>query len=51
VLYPAKSWPSQEDYDNKYGQLAARFVDNFKKFKPESPQDVIAAGPKVRSTS
>jgi phosphoenolpyruvate carboxykinase (ATP) len=51
VLYPARSWPSQGAYDNKYGQLAARFVDNFKKFKSDSPQDVIAAGPKIRSTS
>ncbi len=51
VLYPARSWPSQGDYDNKYGQLAARFIDNFKKFKSKSSQDVISAGPKISSMS
>ena len=45
VLYPAESWPSKADYDSKYTQLAARFVDNFKKFASESPNEVIAAGP------
>lgn len=47
VLYPAESWPSKDDYDNKYRQLAARFIDNFKKFSPKSPPEVIAAGPKL----
>ena len=47
VLYPAESWPSQEDYWNKYRQLAARFIDNFKKFAPECTPEVRAAGPKI----
>ena len=47
VLYPAESWPSKDNYDNKYQQLAARFIDNFKKFAPKSPPEVIAAGPKI----
>jgi phosphoenolpyruvate carboxykinase (ATP) len=47
VLYPAESWPSQGDYNNKYRQLAARFIDNFKKFASECPPDVRAAGPKL----
>jgi phosphoenolpyruvate carboxykinase (ATP) len=47
VLYPSKSWPSQTEYDHKYRQLAARFIDNFKKFAPECPQEVIDVGPKI----
>lgn len=47
VLYPAKSWPTKAEYDHKYKQLAARFIDNFKKFAPECPQDVIESGPKI----
>ena len=47
VLYPSKSWPSKNEYDHKYRQLAARFIDNFKKFAPECPQEVIDVGPKL----
>ena len=47
VLYPARSWQSEEDYWNKYRQLAARFVSNMKRFEEDTPQAVIAAGPKT----
>jgi len=47
VLYPAESWPSKTEYDHKYRQLAARFIDNFKKFAPECPPEVVEAGPKL----
>jgi phosphoenolpyruvate carboxykinase (ATP) len=47
VLRPAESWPSKDEYDNKYRQLAARFVDNFKKYAAECPPEVRDAGPKV----
>ena len=47
VLRPADSWPSKDDYDNKYRQLAARFVDNFKKYAAECPPEVREAGPAV----
>ncbi|MBZ0305401.1 MAG: phosphoenolpyruvate carboxykinase (ATP), partial [Anaerolineae bacterium] len=45
ILYPAKSWPSEEDYWNRYRQLAKRFVTNFKKFESEAPDEVVKAGP------
>lgn len=48
VLYPSKSWPSKKEYDHKYEQLAARFIDNFKKFAPECPPSVNTAGPKIK---
>jgi phosphoenolpyruvate carboxykinase (ATP) len=47
VLYPADSWPSKDDYNDKYRQLAARFIGNFKKFAPECPPEVREAGPKL----
>ncbi|MFQ6058460.1 MAG: phosphoenolpyruvate carboxykinase (ATP) [Anaerolineae bacterium] len=45
VLYPAESWPSKEAYMEKYRQLAARFIDNFKKFAADCPPEVREAGP------
>ncbi len=45
VLYPAEAWTSEGEYWNKYNQLAARFIDNFKKFAPECPPEVCEAGP------
>lgn len=47
VLDPASSWPSKENYMTKYKQLAARFVENFKKFEEGCPPEVIKAGPRV----
>jgi phosphoenolpyruvate carboxykinase (ATP) len=47
VLYPAQRWPSEGEYWHKYKQLAARFIDNFKKFAPACPLEVIEAGPKI----
>ncbi len=45
VLYPAGAWPSDDAYWKRYRQLAARYIDNFKKFAPDCPPDVAAAGP------
>ena len=45
VLYPAKSWPDEEEYWRRYRQLAARFINNFRKFAPDCPPEVVAAGP------
>jgi phosphoenolpyruvate carboxykinase (ATP) len=47
VLYPAQSWPSETEYWDKYHQLATRYIDNFKKFAPECPPEVRAAGPRL----
>jgi phosphoenolpyruvate carboxykinase (ATP) len=47
VLDPSTSWPDKDEYWKKYRQLAARFVDNIKKFKDATPPEVMAAGPKV----
>ncbi|MBI5957406.1 MAG: phosphoenolpyruvate carboxykinase (ATP) [Chloroflexi bacterium] len=47
VLYPAKSWPSEGEYWKRYRQLAARYVDNFKKFADQATPEVQAAGPRL----
>ena len=46
VLDPASSWGSRDQYDNAYRQLAARFIENFKKFADDCSEDVRAGGPK-----
>lgn len=47
VLYPARSWQKEDEYWKKYKQLASRFLDNMKKFEADTPQEVMAAGPKI----
>ncbi len=47
VLYPAKAWHSQQQYNDRYKQLAARFIQNFKKFADDAPAEVGNAGPKI----
>ncbi|HLC01727.1 MAG TPA: phosphoenolpyruvate carboxykinase (ATP) [Anaerolineales bacterium] len=50
VLSPASSWSDREAYMDKYRQLAARFVDNFKKFEPDVAPEIAAAGPSLVQT-
>ena len=47
VLDPSSSWTNKEEYLKKYRSLAARFIDNFKKFAEQCPPEVISAGPKI----
>lgn len=47
VLNPAESWPDKDAYWRSYRQLAARFVENFKKFTDVCPPELVAAGPKI----
>jgi phosphoenolpyruvate carboxykinase (ATP) len=49
VLDPSSSWPSRDEYMDKYQQLATRFIDNFKKFAPDCPPEVIESGPVLSS--
>jgi phosphoenolpyruvate carboxykinase (ATP) len=48
VLRPASSWPSEAAYLQRYRDLAARFVDNFKKFEDQTGLEVKNAGPRVQ---
>lgn len=47
VLYPAQSWPSEQEYWEKYRQLATRYIDNFKKFALDCPPEIRDAGPNL----
>jgi phosphoenolpyruvate carboxykinase (ATP) len=47
VLNPGRSWPDPEQHMVKYRQLAARFIENFRKFEEGCAPEVIAAGPKI----
>lgn len=46
VLYPEQAWHNPEEYWRKYRSLAARFIDNFKKFNISISEDIRSAGPK-----
>jgi ATP-dependent phosphoenolpyruvate carboxykinase len=47
MLEPWSSWPSREEYDKRYKDLALRFIQNFKKLEEGTPIEVVEAGPKV----
>lgn len=47
VLFPSEAWADKDAYDSKYKQLAQRFIDNFKEFESECPENVKNAGPKI----
>lgn len=47
VLNPAFAWPNEKEYKTRYRDLAARFVDNFRKFEDQTDPEIIASGPKI----
>jgi phosphoenolpyruvate carboxykinase (ATP) len=46
ILNPGASWPDAAAYMQRYKELAARFVENFKKFESDCPPEVRNAGPR-----
>ena len=46
ALYPESSWPDKAAYSNRYKQLSALYIENFKKFKDGCPEEIVAAGPR-----
>ncbi len=46
VLNPGSSWPDPGVYGKRYRELAARFVENFKKFEAGCPAEIRNAGPR-----
>ncbi|MCX6082535.1 MAG: phosphoenolpyruvate carboxykinase (ATP) [Chloroflexi bacterium] len=48
VLEPWTSWPSRDEYDRRYLDLAMRFTQNFAKFSDGVPPGLILAGPKTK---
>jgi phosphoenolpyruvate carboxykinase (ATP) len=47
VMDPASSWSDKKAYDARYRELAVRFVENFKKFEDQTPQEIVEAGPRL----
>ncbi len=45
VLRPIDTWEDPKAYEDKYAQLAALFIENFKKFAEGCPEEVVKAGP------
>lgn len=48
VLHPVETWEDPQAYQDKYLQLAALFIENFKKFAAGTSAEVAAAGPVKR---
>jgi phosphoenolpyruvate carboxykinase (ATP) len=46
ILDPVNTWPSRDEYFQKYDALAARFIENCKLMMAECPEHVREAGPK-----
>ena len=46
ILDPVNTWPSRDEYFQKYDALAARFIENFKLMLAECPEHIREAGPK-----
>jgi phosphoenolpyruvate carboxykinase (ATP) len=47
VLNPSTAWSSEDAYMKRYRSLAARFIDNFKKFAENCSIEVVNSGPKT----
>jgi phosphoenolpyruvate carboxykinase (ATP) len=47
VMDPANSWPDRGLYQQRYRSLAARFIDNFKKFDTPDARELVKAGPHI----
>jgi phosphoenolpyruvate carboxykinase (ATP) len=47
VLDPSSAWTSEDAYMKRYCSLAARFIDNFKKYADSCPLELVNSGPKV----
>ena len=50
ILNPAEAWPSKSAYTEKYRQLALHFIENFRKYEANCPQELLQAGPKLQAT-
>jgi len=47
ILDPSNAWPDKQAYNQRYRDLASRFIQNFKKFALDCPKEVIKAGPTI----
>lgn len=47
ILNPKNTWSDKEAFDKKANELAAAFVNNFKKYEANANAEILAAAPKV----
>lgn len=47
ILNPAKTWKSQEEYQEALDKVAHMFKDNFKKFENDATDFVKSGGPQI----
>jgi phosphoenolpyruvate carboxykinase (ATP) len=50
VLNPRHSWTDKEAYDRQAEHVARLFVENFKEFENETPEELKAGGPRLGVT-
>lgn len=48
ILDPRNTWDDKGAYQERYKDLAARFIQNFKKFKGQIPEDLKSHGPRIQ---
>ncbi len=46
VFKPENAWGNKDEYWQKYDALAARYIENFKLFRGQVPEDIVKQGPK-----
>ncbi|MBS1600299.1 MAG: phosphoenolpyruvate carboxykinase (ATP) [Bacteroidetes bacterium] len=47
ILDPRNTWSDSSEYDQKARLLAARFIENFKKYESAVSEEILASGPKL----
>jgi phosphoenolpyruvate carboxykinase (ATP) len=47
ILDPARSWQDKENYNQSLASLAENFQKNFKKYKNEKSDRLLAGGPQL----
>lgn len=46
VFEPSNAWGNKDEYWNKYDALASRYIENFKLYAGDVPEEIVSAGPK-----
>lgn len=47
ILNPGNTWANRDEYTKKAKELAAKFVENFKKFEQHASAEIMAAAPRT----
>ena len=47
ILWPRNTWHDTAAYDQQARELARMFIENFRPFEKDVPEDVLAAGPRI----